>query len=137
MQESISLHDEQYGFSHGFRGETPTKEVDEELPALPAYLVKRCGTDSKAAQRVFRLLLERGATEAMCERFRLHFSSQGGIVAFADQELYEEFSGAAMNPSDVWKIHVGRSVDLEEHDKDGFWFMCGLLESATLYPVSV
>jgi hypothetical protein len=82
----------------------------------------------------FRALLQRGATRLMCETFHLSFSEKEGIVAWADHDIYELFSGPAMPKGDFWKIHLGRRLELDEDDLDGSMFIEGLLEDVLLYP---
>lgn len=78
-------------------------------------------------------LVQRGATAQMIERFQLSFTETRGIIAWADQDLFDEFSGPAMKEGDFWKIHLGRRVRLDEDDLDGALFMEGLLEDAMLF----
>ena len=82
----------------------------------------------------FRALLQRGATRLMCETFHLSFSEKEGIIAWADDVIYEQFSGPAMLKGDFWKIHLGRRIELDEDDLDGSMFIEGLLEDVLLYP---
>jgi hypothetical protein len=70
----------------------------------------------------------------MCETFHLEFSQQGGIYAWADPQLFEDFAGPAMQNGDFWKIHLGRCVSLDQDDADGSAFIDGLLEDALLFP---
>jgi hypothetical protein len=70
----------------------------------------------------------------MCETFHLSFSEQNGIIAWADEDIYEQFSGPAMMKGDFWKIHLGRCIELDEDDLDGSMFIEGLLEEVLLYP---
>lgn len=85
-------------------------------------------------ETAYKELLRRGATRIMCETFHLEFSQQHGIYAWADPQLFEEFSGPAMEEGDFWKIHLGRRVTLDEDDEDGSAFIEGLLEDALLFP---
>jgi len=82
----------------------------------------------------YKELLRRGATRIMCETFRLEFSQQCGIYAWADPQLFEDFSGPAMKQYDFWKIHLGRRVTLDHDDEDGSAFIDGLLEDALFFP---
>lgn len=82
----------------------------------------------------FRALLQRGATRLMCKTFHLSFSEQDGIIAWADSDIYEQFSGPAMLKGDFWKIALGRHIELDEDDLDGSMFIEGLLEDILLYP---
>ncbi|TFY79740.1 hypothetical protein EWM64_g4266 [Hericium alpestre] len=83
----------------------------------------------------YRALLARGATPAMCETFQLEFERETGIVAWADEAIFEDYSGARMKPGDRWKICLGRFIVLEEDDEDGSWFMETLLDEATFHMV--
>lgn len=78
-------------------------------------------------------LLRRGATRLMCETFHLEFTKEDGIFAWADQNLYEEFSGPLMQPGDFWKIHLGGRIELDEDDLDGAQFLEELLEDALYF----
>ena len=69
----------------------------------------------------------------MCETFHLEFMKEDGIFAWADQNLYEEFSGPLMLPGDFWKIHLGRRIELDEDDLDGGQFLEELLEDALYF----
>jgi hypothetical protein len=80
-------------------------------------------------------LRRRGATRLMCETFDLEFSDEKGIFAHADTDLYEEFAGPRMRDGDVWKIHLGRRISLDEDDLDGSEFIEGLIEDALLFPL--
>ena len=70
----------------------------------------------------------------MCETFHLSFSEEDGIIAWADDKIYEQFSGPAMLKGDFWKIHLGRRIDLDEDDLDGSMFIGGFLEDVLFYP---
>ena len=70
----------------------------------------------------------------MCETFHLSFSDKDGIIAWADNDIYEQFCGPAMLKGDFWKIHLGRRIELDEDDLDGSMFIEGLLEDVLLYP---
>jgi hypothetical protein len=72
----------------------------------------------------------------MCETFHLEFS-EDGIFAWADEDIYEQFSGPAMSKGDFWKIHLGRRIELDEDDLDGSMFIEGLLEDVLLYPAQI
>ena len=70
----------------------------------------------------------------MCETFHLSFSEKEGIIAWADEDIFEQFSGPAMLEGDFWKIHLGRRIELDEDDMNGSMFIEGLLEDVLLYP---
>lgn len=79
-------------------------------------------------------LLARGATRLMCETFELQFTL-GGIVAWADQNIFDEFTGSGMKKGDRWKICLGRRIQLDEEDLDGSQFVEDFLEDAVLFPL--
>jgi len=70
----------------------------------------------------------------MCETFHLEFSYEDGIFTWADEDVYEQFSGSAMLKGDFWKIHLGRRIELDEDDLDGSMFIEGLLDDVLLCP---
>jgi hypothetical protein len=72
----------------------------------------------------------------MCETFHLSYTHETGIVAWADGDIYEAFSGPAMQKGDFWKIHLGRQIELDEDDFDGSQFLEGLLEDVLLFPMA-
>ncbi|TFK19564.1 hypothetical protein FA15DRAFT_674330 [Coprinopsis marcescibilis] len=78
-------------------------------------------------------LIQRGATQLMCDTFHLTFSEEEGIFAIADEELREELAGPAIKDDDVWKIYLGRRLELDVEDHDGSEFIEGLLEDAVLF----
>lgn len=59
------------------------------------------------------------------------------MVAWADDYIFEEFSGPAMKTGDTWKLYLGRAVTLESSDWDGKRFIEEFLEEAVLYPAQV
>lgn len=81
----------------------------------------------------YHQLLRRGATRIMCEQFSLSFSHERGIFAWANQDLFDEFSGEAMKEGDQWLIYLGRRIELDEEDVDGTDFIEGLLEDGALF----
>ncbi|KDQ51942.1 hypothetical protein JAAARDRAFT_198606 [Jaapia argillacea MUCL 33604] len=103
------------------RGTTPLRQIGH-LPQHKDY-----------SAREYRALLTRGATPEMCECFSLTFDSDTGIVAYADQDLFDEFSGPGMRPSHIWKIHLGRRVVLDADDLEGSRFIEDLLEEALYF----
>ncbi|KAJ8514507.1 hypothetical protein ONZ45_g7949 [Pleurotus djamor] len=107
------------------RGNTPLRYV--ETPSTPAPYRNR--------EEEYEELLSRGATRLMCETFNLEYSQEGGIIAWADQTLFEEFTGDKMKKGDLWKIRVGRSIQLDDEDLDGSVFIEDLLEDAVLFPL--
>jgi hypothetical protein len=71
----------------------------------------------------------------MCETFHLEFDHKTGIVAWADGDMYDAFSGPQMKPGDFWKIQLGRCIQLDADDFDGSQFLEDLLEEVLLYPM--
>jgi hypothetical protein len=68
----------------------------------------------------------------MISLYSLRFSSQDGIVAQADEGLFDNFSGPAMKEGDIWKLYLGSRVELDPDDHDGSEFIEGLLEDAMM-----
>ena len=97
------------------RGNTPLLEDNGILLRHPPPVEYR----QKNREDEYKELLRRGATRIMCETFHLEFSQQHGIYAWADPQLFEEFSGPEMENGDFWKIHLGRRISLDEDDEDG------------------
>ncbi|EAU87442.1 hypothetical protein CC1G_02201 [Coprinopsis cinerea okayama7 len=81
----------------------------------------------------YRQLIQRGATPLMIDAFHLRFTNQGGIYAYADEWIRDEFAGEAIKPGDTWKIYLGRRIELDVEDHDGSEFIEGLLEDAVLF----
>ncbi|KAI0078165.1 hypothetical protein K474DRAFT_1771247 [Panus rudis PR-1116 ss-1] len=110
------------------RGNTPLGEVDPSqlLPVNIAF-------GYAGREEEYRQLLSRGATRLMCERFRLEMNDANGIIAWVDEDLFEEFAGDAMGPNDQWKLYLGRELDLAPDDIDGSLFIEEFLEEATLW----
>ncbi|KAI0042940.1 hypothetical protein FA95DRAFT_1682221 [Auriscalpium vulgare] len=79
-------------------------------------------------------LLTRGATKLMCVTFMLEYAKPTGIVAWADDALFDEFSGPGMKTGDRWKIHLGRRICLADDDLDGSAFVEELVEEAMIFP---
>lgn len=77
----------------------------------------------------------RGATRTMCETFNLEFKNETGIIAWADCGLFESMSGPAMRKGHLWKIYLGRRIQLNDDDLDGSEFIEDLLEDAVLFPL--
>ncbi|KAL0948782.1 hypothetical protein HGRIS_008912 [Hohenbuehelia grisea] len=96
------------------------------------YLVPK---EYRGREDEYRALLERGATRLMCETFHLEFRTDVGIIAWADTDLFAEFSGPGMLKHDTWCIRLGRRVVLDEEDLDGACFIQDLLEDALLFPL--
>ena len=84
------------------RGTTPTNDVDPNVDDIPAMYVDR--------KEMYLDLLSRGATREMCIRYQLRFHHGYGITAWADDDLFEEFSGDLMEGGDLWQIQLGRLV---------------------------
>lgn len=108
------------------RGDTPLRDFPKYNILPKAYFNK--GEEYDA-------LLGRGATRAMCEQYELEFSDKRGIVAWADDGLFDAFSGPGMQEGDRWKIYLGRRIQPEQTDRDGSEFIESLLEEVLLYPL--
>lgn len=108
------------------RCNTPLLDITPAVSVPPAMYYYRA--------EEFRALLRRGVTRLMCETFHLEFSNINRIFAWADEDIYEQFSGPAMQHGDFWKIHLGRRIELDEDDLDGSMFIEGLLEDVLFYP---
>ncbi|KAF6763356.1 hypothetical protein DFP72DRAFT_875412 [Ephemerocybe angulata] len=78
-------------------------------------------------------LIRRGATRAMCEQFNLEFTQNGGIYAWANQDILDEFMTSIAKEGDQWKIYLGRRIELDEEDLDGTQFIEGILEDGVLF----
>jgi len=116
------------------RGVTPVRDIEEAEKPPPEYCASQYPLHRPCREQEYHQLRERGATRLMCETFHLEFSYKGGIYAWADPELFDEFSGQKMRQGDHWKIHLGRRVALDNDDVDGSCFIEGLLEDALLFP---
>ncbi|KZV61091.1 hypothetical protein PENSPDRAFT_314079 [Peniophora sp. CONT] len=73
----------------------------------------------------------------MCERYKLRFYHELGIIAWADDDLFETFTGDLMEGGDLWQICLGRRIQLDPDDFDGEDFMRGLIEESCLFPNAV
>ncbi|KII88070.1 hypothetical protein PLICRDRAFT_92898 [Plicaturopsis crispa FD-325 SS-3] len=111
----------------GPRSTTPLLDVPRYLASIPAQYSHR-------SEEYFQLLA-RGATRAMSEAFALEYSAHTGITAWADDALFETFSGPGMLDGDQWAIRLGRRIALDAGDEDGGEFMEGLLEDALFFAV--
>ncbi len=107
------------------RGSTPPLEFTYAslLNIPPEY---------KYREPEYRELLGRGATPLMCEVYNLEFTPESGIIAWADDDLFEEFANEEMVEVGRWKIYLGRQIRLDPEDEDGAQFMINLLEE-TMY----
>ncbi|KAF9526244.1 hypothetical protein CPB83DRAFT_497684 [Crepidotus variabilis] len=122
------------------RGTTPLLEYfpseEDEFPPseyLPSY------TPLRRPSRIdeYHQLRRRGATRLMCETFGLSFTYEDGIYAWADAQLFEDFSGPKMKEGDTWKIHLGRRIHLDDDDLDGSGFIEALLEETVYFPAAI
>ncbi|KAI0061838.1 hypothetical protein BV25DRAFT_1826124 [Artomyces pyxidatus] len=119
------------------RGTTPLLEMDQRHARVPdIYLHNSSVGLSVDRSEEYYALRARGATKLMCETFKLEYSPAAGIVAWADQTLFNEFSGPGMKHGDSWKICLGRCLELDEDDIDGSAFIEDLLEDAMLFPLA-
>ena len=107
------------------RGTTPLLDAPPEGFIIPLTY--------RGREWEYYQLLRRGATRFMCEQFQLGFTQAEGIVASANDYLYQEFSSDEMEEGDVWKIYLGRRIELDEEDVDGTDFIEGLLEDGALF----
>ncbi|KAJ7630979.1 hypothetical protein FB45DRAFT_1152650 [Roridomyces roridus] len=105
------------------RGSTPLLD-DERYEYPPEYI----SSESRRAE--YEQLRRRGASRLMCLTFNLEYDSDVGIIAWADGEIYDAFSGPLMQQGDFWKFLLGRRIELDEDDPDGSGFIEGLLEGA-------
>lgn len=110
------------------RGTTPLNDVSKE------QLVNI--SEIYAASPVeYESLLQRGAARHMCERYKLRYTRKRGIVAIADETFLADFSTPVVCEGDVWRIHLGRRIDLRMEDLDGTEFLTALVEKALIYPM--
>ncbi|KAH6873986.1 WD40-repeat-containing domain protein [Coprinopsis sp. MPI-PUGE-AT-0042] len=84
---------------------------------LPISRIPESWRTSDADMEEYRQLVARGATPLMISAYSLRFSLQNGIVAHADDALFENFSGPAMK---------------QGPHHDGSEFIEGLLEDVTI-----
>ncbi|KDQ51944.1 hypothetical protein JAAARDRAFT_40561 [Jaapia argillacea MUCL 33604] len=84
----------------------------------------------------YRILLQRGATPLMCQTFHLKFEPNAGIIAYADEDIFQSFSGPGMVTGDQWKICLGRRIVLTDDDHDGAQFIEDLLDEVLYFPIS-
>ncbi|KAG9219699.1 hypothetical protein CCMSSC00406_0005979 [Pleurotus cornucopiae] len=127
IEDSISTNNEALNpdrTSHP-RGTTPLLDVRPHL--IPPMYVSR--------EDEYEELLARGATRLMCGTFELQFRPRVGIIAWADQNIFDEFTGEGMKKGDRWKIRLGRCIQLDEEDLDGSQFVEDFLEDAVLFPL--
>ncbi|KAJ7169922.1 hypothetical protein C8R46DRAFT_217992 [Mycena filopes] len=110
------------------RGGTPLRELEQ-------YVLPPNSSPYSIDSDEYEQLRRRGATRLMCETFHLQFDSDTGITAWADGDLYDEFSGPLMQQGDFWKIMLGRRIQLDDDDLDGSGFMEALLEDVLLFPL--
>ena len=107
------------------RGTTPLAEPDPQV--ISSY--------SGSRFEYYSSLIERGATPVMCDTFNLEYTPYDGIVAWADQGIFDAFAGPGMPEGDKWKIYLGRRIQLDDDDLDGSEFIEDLLEDILYYPV--
>lgn len=105
----------------GPRGTTPLAQ----LPPLPLGLCPDCDSS-------YGILRSCGATFAMIEKYRLDWDPNVGIVAWADQDLFDEFACTEMHElGHRWKLHLGRRLHLARTDLDGSSFLGKFLADVT------
>lgn len=71
----------------------------------------------------------------MIVTFRMTFDDKNGIVAWADDTLFDTFSGPGMKLGDTWNIMLGRRIKLDADDLDGSVFIDDLLEETVVNPL--
>ncbi|KAK0470248.1 uncharacterized protein EV420DRAFT_1499280 [Desarmillaria tabescens] len=108
------------------RGTTPLNDLPLDLPVPDIYA---------NSPTEFQSLMRRGATVAMCLRYKLRFTRKHGIVARADEDLFDLFNTPTMEETDQWQIYLGRRIQLHSNDEDGREFLIDLLEDALIYPL--
>lgn len=123
----VGIHASRRVFS---RGSTPLLPDD---PYLPPLIIP---SEYEGRVREYRELLNRGATPLMCQLYDLGFDQESGIIAWADDELFEEFTNEEMTEDGRWMIFLGRQVQLNPKDEDGSFFMVELLEETMDSPHS-
>ncbi|KAI0047419.1 hypothetical protein FA95DRAFT_1559139 [Auriscalpium vulgare] len=113
------------------RGTTPLLDIEPvTVPVVSSTLIQ----PYRNREDELTTLLARGATRLMCVTFMLEYAEPTGIVAWADDALFDEFSGPGMKTGDRWKIHLGRRIHLAEDDLDGSVFVEELVEEAVIFP---
>ncbi|KAH6876496.1 hypothetical protein BKA70DRAFT_1576829 [Coprinopsis sp. MPI-PUGE-AT-0042] len=80
--------------------------LPDYIDFLPISRIPESWRTSDADMEEYRQLVARGATPLMISAYSLRFSLQDGIVAHADDALFEDFSGPAMKQDHVWKIYL-------------------------------
>ncbi|KAK4705559.1 hypothetical protein P7C70_g644, partial [Phenoliferia sp. Uapishka_3] len=103
------------------RSTTPLLEV-------PPILTPALFGNTTHSLDVFRILLSRGATPQMISLYQLEFTDDEGIVGWADEDIFDAFSGNEMKKGDTWKIYLGRRLSLTPTDVDGSTFLHELLD---------
>ncbi|KAG8946982.1 hypothetical protein FRC04_011278 [Tulasnella sp. 424] len=104
------------------RGSTPLLEGD----STQYYFLENWN----GTPQMYESLMARGATRLMIVTFQMTFDEEEGIIAWADDEIYKQFSGPGMMNGDQWKIMLGRRIKLDVDDLDGSIFIEDLLEDA-------
>lgn len=108
------------------RGTTPLDVLPPNLPVPDTYA---------NSPTEFQSLMRRGVTVAMCLRYKLRFTRKHGIVARADEDLFDLVGNPAMEETDEWQIYLGCRIQLHSYDEDGREFLIDLLEDALIYPL--
>ncbi|VDC05027.1 unnamed protein product [Peniophora sp. CBMAI 1063] len=108
------------------RGDTPTLDVDLDNLVVPPEYVQR--------EKMYQTLLSRGATREMCIQYKLRFYDELGIIAWANDDLFDEFTGDLMKEGDLWQICLGRHIKLDWNDPTGELFIFALLEEVIFWP---
>jgi hypothetical protein len=105
------------------RGTTPEPTV------IPADQIPEAQLARTTAEE-YTELISRGATPQMCATYELEFTHEEGIVLWADDRVFDHFSGPAIKEGDFWKIYIGHAINLGPDDTDGWLFIQDLLEEA-------
>ncbi|KAL8290324.1 hypothetical protein RQP46_002582 [Phenoliferia psychrophenolica] len=98
------------------------------LLTVPPILTPLLFSNTTHSPALFSSLLARGCSPRMIALYQLEFSDKGGIVAWADEDVFQAFSGDEMKQGDQWKICLGRRVKLDNKDADGSAFVHELLD---------
>ncbi|KIJ48523.1 hypothetical protein M422DRAFT_247871 [Sphaerobolus stellatus SS14] len=105
------------------RGMTPIRTTYEDDMQPATFL---------GSQEEYTALLERSATRLMIDTFHLSIKNTTGIIAWADQELFDTWTTDAMGYGDCWKIMLGCRIKLSPDDLDGSGQLGNFLEEALL-----
>ncbi|KIJ48506.1 hypothetical protein M422DRAFT_28447 [Sphaerobolus stellatus SS14] len=99
-------------------------------PLRTTYEDDRPPSSFKGTREEYTALLQRGATRLMIATFHMDFKDETGIIAWADQDLYELWTTDIMKDGDYWKLMLGRRIKLSPDDPDGSEWIGDFLEDA-------